>query len=229
MAIGPDMDIAGRRYRALVFDFDGVLADSVEVKAGAFSDLFKDHGPEIQARVADHHRTHGGMTRKEKFCHYHERFLGQPLDRQDMTDLCRRFSLLVRDKVIAAREIPGAGRLLTRCTTVGIPCFVNSAAPDDELKTILEGRGMAGRFQAALGSNRSKAENLEWILRSRGLTPGACLFFGDAASDLMAARLCRVDFIGILPKPDAPLLSQHPDIAWTRDFNALERGEIHGR
>ena len=53
-------------YEAFFFDFDGVLADSVEVKTRAFARLFESYGPEVVARVVAHHRYHGGMTRIEK-------------------------------------------------------------------------------------------------------------------------------------------------------------------
>jgi len=49
------MKIFDSEYKALFFDFDGVLADSVEVKTDAFSKLFEKFGPEIQAKVVEHH------------------------------------------------------------------------------------------------------------------------------------------------------------------------------
>ena len=53
---GSDLD-------ALIFDFDGVLADSVEVKTRAFAKLFQSYGPEIEDRVVKYHRNNGGMSR----------------------------------------------------------------------------------------------------------------------------------------------------------------------
>ena len=46
--------------QAVFFDFDGVLADSVEVKTRAFYRLYEGHGPEVAAQVAAHHRANGG-------------------------------------------------------------------------------------------------------------------------------------------------------------------------
>tara|TARA_B100000614_G_scaffold261574_1_gene291586 strand:- start:826 stop:1506 length:681 start_codon:yes stop_codon:yes gene_type:complete len=223
------IEIAGKLYSGLIFDFDGVLADSVEVKTEAFGALFMEYGPKIQTKVIDHHRAHGGMTRKEKFVHYHAHFLDDPLDETGLERLCRKFSGLVMEKVIASREIPGVGRFLERCRTLGVPCFVDSATPDEELEIILERRNLRSYFTAALGSGGSKTENLARIIDSHGLNHRECLFFGDAGSDYKAATACRVDFMGILPGPAAPLLAQHPDIHWAEDFNQLEGGTIHGR
>jgi beta-phosphoglucomutase-like phosphatase (HAD superfamily) len=68
-----------RAWQAFFFDFDGVLADSVEVKTKAFARLFEPFGPEVMARVVDHHRRYSGVTRVDKFRHYYREFLQQPL------------------------------------------------------------------------------------------------------------------------------------------------------
>ena len=52
---------------SIVFwDFDGVIKDSVEVKAAAFERLFLPYGAEIARRVRQHHEAHGGMSRFDK-------------------------------------------------------------------------------------------------------------------------------------------------------------------
>ena len=207
-------------YRAFVFDFDGVLADSVEIKAEAFGALYLAHGEDVARRVMEHHRAHGGMTRREKFLVWHREFLGQDLDPAGLDQLCRQFSALVVDRVVAAPEIPGVLAFLGHWRG-RMSLFVDSAGPDDELREIVRRRGLDGYFVSTHGSNRTKADNLRHILDANGLAPERVLFFGDASSDLAAARACGTDFLGILPGPDAPLLSQAQGIPWVSNFNAL--------
>jgi beta-phosphoglucomutase-like phosphatase (HAD superfamily) len=204
-------------WEAFFFDFDGVLADSLEVKTLAFARLFEPHGPEIVARVIDHHRNHGGVTRVEKFRHYYREFLQRPLSPEELADLCRRFARLVVDEVVDASEIPGAEAFL-RSLPQELPCFVISAAPQEEVEEIVQRRGWAGYFRELRGAPASKRENLENLLRKYRFTPGRCLFFGDAESDYQAARTCGVNFLGIVPGPEAPLLQAAPGIQWRRDF-----------
>jgi phosphoglycolate phosphatase-like HAD superfamily hydrolase len=209
------------RYKALFFDFDGVIADSVEVKTRAFAELFKEFGPEIQAQVVKHHRSNGGMTRKDKFIYYYKEFLHNPLDTGGLDTLCRRFSALVVDEVVASDEIPGAKEVLERWSP-SVPCFVVSATPDDEIVAIAARRGVSGYFKEILGSGRTKTENLAYLLKRYALSPETSLFFGDAASDYRAAMDCGVNFLGILPGPEAPLLKIAPDIKWARNFTELD-------
>jgi phosphoglycolate phosphatase-like HAD superfamily hydrolase len=209
-------------YEAFFFDFDGVLADSVEVKTWAFAKLFEPHGPEVVRKVIDHHRRHGGMTRLEKFHHYHSKYLDKNLTDEKMAELCRRFSELVVDEVVAAPEIQGAGEFLTKwCKR--LPCFVISATPEEEIREIVQRRGMAGYFKEVLGAPADKEQNLKSLLDKYGLSPSKCCFFGDTTSDYQAAQACGTYFIGILPDSDAPLLRSQPGLEWTNNFINVEK------
>jgi HAD superfamily hydrolase (TIGR01549 family) len=211
-----------RAWQAFFFDFDGVLADSVEVKTKAFARLFEPFGPEVMARVVDHHRRYSGVTRVDKFRHYYREFLQQPLSEEDLAELCRRFARLVVDEVVAAPEIPGAEAFL-RVAVGQLPLFVVSAAPEAELQEIVRSRKWSGYFREVRGAPRSKQENLASLLREYALSPERCLFFGDAEADYRAAQACGVAFIGIVPGPEAPLLQVAPEIEWRRDLTDMAR------
>jgi phosphoglycolate phosphatase-like HAD superfamily hydrolase len=204
-------------WQAFFFDFDGVLADSVEVKTRAFARLFQPFGPEVMARVVDHHRRHSGVTRVDKFRYYYQEFLHQPLADEELAELCRRFARLVVDEVVAAPEIPGAEAFLRFCAGK-LPLFVVSAAPEAELAEIVRARGWSQYFREVRGAPKSKKANLTILLQKYGLIAESCLFFGDAEADYLAAQACGIKFLGIVPGPEAPLLKRFPGIDWRRDF-----------
>ncbi|MGE4504001.1 MAG: HAD family hydrolase [Desulfovibrionaceae bacterium] len=209
------------RWQAFVFDFDGVLADSVEVKTRAFEQLYLPHGPDVAARVVKHHRTNGGMPRREKFHHYQYAFLGIPATAPDLDRLCTAFSGLVVDAVSSAKEIPGAEAFLRHWSSL-IPLYVDSASPDKELDVILRRRGLDHFFRQVYGSNGNKRENLAAILDHGGYTPDRVLFFGDATSDLKAARTCGTGFIGLGAAPTSPLATLAEAIPLFGDFHAIQ-------
>lgn len=207
-------------FKAFIFDFDGVIADSVEVKTTAFATLFARFGNEIETKVVNHHRNHGGMTRMEKFKHYYTEFLGKEISEKELDDLAAAFSSMVVDNVVAADPIDGVNDFLKKWHE-SVMCFIDSATPDEEIVEIVERRGLTPFFHDVMGSGRSKTDNLRVILAENDLAPADCLFFGDAYSDFKAANECGVAFIGILPDTDAPLLKKAPDISWYRNFDLL--------
>jgi len=183
--------------KLLVFDFDGVIADSVEVKTDAFAELYRPYGEFVVKRVIDHHRDNGGMSRYEKFYHYHKEFLGQDIDQEKINDLSHQFSEIVVDKVVSSVGIAGAKYILEHYCGIGKICVVNSATPQDEICKIVKRRNQDNYFSKVYGSPASKVENLKKVMSHFRIPSHDMVFFGDARSDMEAAYNTNVDFIGI--------------------------------
>lgn len=206
-----------KKWHAIIFDFDGVLADSVDVKTKAFEKLFESYGPDIVKRVSDHHQENGGMSRFDKFQYYFNEFIKKPLSTDEMDKLSQKFSDLVVDKVVDSNEIEGAGTFLEE-KHKDFLFFVNSATPQDEIKLIVERRGWSNYFKEVLGSPRTKKQNTEFILKTYNLNSQKCLFIGDAISDYKAALETNVNFFGISQTNNSPLLNFAGDILWGGNF-----------
>jgi beta-phosphoglucomutase-like phosphatase (HAD superfamily) len=60
--------------KAIIFDFDGVLVESVDIKTDAFRELFKDY-PQYVDEFAAYHEYNGGVSRFEKIKYFYRHFL----------------------------------------------------------------------------------------------------------------------------------------------------------
>ncbi len=181
-----------------MFDFDGVLVESVETKTRAFASLYAEHGPEVVARVVAFHLRHGGLSRYEKLRYGHEVVLGRPLDPAERERLAARFAALVVEAVIAAPWVAGA-REFVEARWRELPLYIVSGTPQHELVAIAERRGMARYFAEILGSPERKEPLLRGLLARGGLAPGRALFVGDSLTDYDAARAVGLAFLGRVP------------------------------
>jgi len=181
---------------ALIFDFDGVLVDSVDIKGEGFAALYSDYGSDVQAKVIKYHKVNGGMPRREKIRKCHELYLKEQVSESELDQLCNRFSDLVINRVISAPEIRGALEFLKKYTQVA-QAFICSATPQKELETIIDQKGWKHFFIRVSGSPLSKTENILSILQDFEIGEGCAIYFGDATSDLNAAMKCNIDFIGV--------------------------------
>ena len=89
------------RYKSIIFDFDGVILESVHVKARAFRSLFVAY-PEQQDRIVQLHLQHGGWSRYEKFRRIYADFLHLPLSDEKMVRLDSAFRALVDEEMATA-------------------------------------------------------------------------------------------------------------------------------
>ncbi len=191
-------------YDAVYFDFDGVLAESSNIKTVAFVEMYKQYGPDVVEKAVAHHLEHGGISRRQKIRYCHKTYLGIEVTSDEMAVLGRRFSTLVEAAVVAADWVAGAKAFVdTHCGR--LPMFVISGTPEEELKRITARRGMDGYFVSVRGSPPVKEPIIEELLAEHGLERGRVLFVGDTMTDYRAATATGLPFLGrVPPGEDSP-------------------------
>ncbi len=179
--------------RAAVFDFDGVILDSADLKGEALAAMFADH-PEHLPAILAHHEQHLGISRFEKFRWVYRELLRRPLPADAERRLGERYSAWVVGRVLASPFVPGALELLRELA--GRLVFVASGTPQEELERIVRERGVEDCFTEVHGSPPGKEEILRGILDRHRLAPGEVLMVGDGLSDYRAAAATGVRFAG---------------------------------
>ena len=184
---------------AIIFDFDGVLADSEPLHLRAYQEVVEGMG--------------SALPREE----YYARYLGYDDvavfrtlsdDRGwGLTDT--RISELIAEKTRALAEIvaetdvlyPGAAECLARLACIW-PLGIASGALKHEIKTILERRSLVGYFRfivAAGDTPASKPSPDPYALASRlhGAHPAACVAIEDSRWGIESAKAAGLWCIGI--------------------------------
>ena len=98
--------------RAIAFDFDGVLAESVDVKTRAYVSLFEEYGQDVVSKIVNYHMKNGGVSRFVKLRTIYDKILKKPLSEDMFKSLCDQFSNIVVDEVVAAPWVEGAREFL---------------------------------------------------------------------------------------------------------------------
>ena len=180
--------------RAVVFDFDGVLTESVDIKTRAYARLFKEEGEEVVSEFIDFHLKNGGISRFKKIKFFYRDILHRPLSEGKFQELCAQYSRLVVDEVVAAPWVDGAKKFLTR-NKKKYTFAIISGTPEDEIKEIVLRRGMNHFFNSVRGSPKSKVILLGEVMDEYSLKPNEIVFVGDSETDWFAAKETGVPFL----------------------------------
>ncbi len=187
----------------LVFDFDGTICDSADVKTEAFYQLYLDEqGDEFAVAVRDYHLANVGVSRFDKIRYCEEEMLGRPCSDQRMKELADRFGSIVTDRVIASPLVRGAAEFFSLFAS-RVTMLVASATPTGELQRIIAERGMSDWFNEVQGSPASKADIIQAYLDRRDGDPAKVVMVGDQPADLEAACAAGVHFVGFRPEGEA--------------------------
>jgi len=186
---------------AIIFDFDGVLVDSVPVKTESFPALYESYGAEIQRQVVEYHLQHKGISREKKFLYYQQKLVAGKTDDDTLGFLAQRFAELVKTRVIACSQICGSEAVLQRFNNV-VPMYVASGTPETELREIISARGMELYFRGVYGSPASKAAIVANIIEAGNFDARRCVMVGDAIADFNAAFENKTRFVGVGPLGD---------------------------
>ena len=183
------------KYKNLVFDFDGVLVESNEIRFNGFRRLFQGF-PHYQVdELVTYAKANGGISRYEKIRYFYQKVRGEPITEESVQDLAARFSGLVRQEVVEAKPVKGSVEFLEQNATKFNFALV-SGSDQNELRAVCREREIDHYFKGILGSPVNKKDNLARLLEDLEWKPSETVYIGDSQNDLEAARTNCIDFIG---------------------------------
>ncbi len=206
---------------AILFDFDGVILESVDIKIEAFRKLFQDY-PEHLNQIIEYHVQNGGISRFEKFKTIYRDFLKRELTEAESKKIGEKFSEFALQGVLKAPFVRGALEFLNKHYQK-LLLFVVSGTPDEEMQSIIEYRGLRKFFKGVYGSPHSKFEIIMDILKEFNVKKSQVVFVGDSINDYEGASQAGIKFIGRVKKGAANPFLAVPLEGILEDLNSLEK------
>ncbi len=183
----------------IIFDFDGVIVDSVGLKTEAFASVYHGEAPDLVAAAVEYQDVQGGVGRREKFAYLERTLFGRSGDAQSVDRLCARFAAAIDEGMQRVGFVPGAKAFLEACLG-RVRMHLVSGTPEEELRRIVAERDLAHFFEQVIGSPTRKADAFRAILEDTGIAPERSLAIGDSLTEFEAATDTRIPFLAIVAR-----------------------------
>lgn len=181
-------------YDFVVFDCDGVILKSNQLKSDAFAKALEGE-PERQIfEFVEYHKANGGISRYKKFAHYFNEMYPRPDADAAVEQALGKYAAIVKQGLMECELIGGVHAALSALQAAQIPCAVNSGGDEQELHQVFAARGLDQFFVHIFGSPTPKNDNMQ-RLKDHDFFKGRGVMLGDSKSDWQAASAFGLDFI----------------------------------
>jgi phosphoglycolate phosphatase-like HAD superfamily hydrolase len=192
-----------RDCQSIIFDCDGVILQSNQLKSDAFACVLADYDQNMVTTFIKWHKKYGGISRFEKFAYFFRDMLAL-LDWEEKTQkACSDFSVITAKKLLNCPYIKGFERYLEFLETQKITLSVNTGGAETEVQEVFRKRGLLDKFECILGSPSTKMENM-CKLQSMGLMSYKTVYFGDSRLDFDLARNFGLHFVYVGQESEWP-------------------------
>lgn len=181
-------------HKHIIFDFDGVLVESNEIRLNGYFSLFKNCPQNRVNELIKFIKNNSGLSRYEIIEYFFYNILKNPIDQKTVIALAKQYSNLVKKKVVKANLVNGALEFLSAYQS-NYDFAIVSGSDQKELINICKIRKINHFFVDILGSPSNKETNISKLLLKREWKKEASLYVGDSINDFQAANICEIKFI----------------------------------
>lgn len=204
------------RYQTLLWDFDGVILNSMPIRDRGFVRVLEDFPEDQVEALLDYHRKNGGLSRYVKFRYFFEEIRGEELTDARLAELAAAFSRIMLEELgNPDLLIQPTHRFLDR-KHKDFSMHVVSGSDQHELRKLCEILQLSHFFKSIHGSPTPKKEWVGRLMEQHSYEPQTTALIGDSINDYEAAAAHGVDFLGF----NNPALEE-VSVYYIRDFDGL--------
>ena len=208
-------------YKTLIFDCDGVVLNSNEIKTKAFYDVTKHFGQDAAQAFVDYHLSNGGISRYAKFKYFFNHILNQAVQEDVFNKTLQLFAKNVKRHLLKCEIAKGLDQLRARTKLAN--WMIVSGGDQAELRNIFSIRKLDMYFDGGIfGSPDNKAQILKREVANGNISSPA-LFIGDSKYDFMVAKTIGLDFIFVTDWSDVENIKDFVHKENIRTFESISK------
>ena len=180
----------------ILWDFDGVLMDSMEVRDKGFEIVLADHSKEEVAELMKFHRKNGGLSRYVKFRHFFEEIKKLEITEEEVKEYAQKFSEVMLQNLIDETLLIQDTIQFVKNNHEDYNMHIVSGSDQKELRHICSELKLDAYFNSIHGSPTPKKQLVKDLLKDQNYQKDETILIGDSINDYEAAEENGIAFYG---------------------------------
>jgi len=172
-----------QKYNSFIFDFDGVILDSNNIKKNAISEsVIGILSSERAEEFVNYFINLNGVPREVKIAKY--------IPKEKYEYVLNKYESIIDKRLQCAKLIPGVRDIIQTLSRLKKSMIVLSGGTQTEVLQLLVKKGLSENFDGVFGGPKNKEENLQGLSLKEPV-----LYFGDSEVDYLVSKNNNFDFV----------------------------------
>jgi len=184
------------KIKNIIFDFDGVILDSVSIKTEAYKVLFEEFPKEVVNEIVKYHELNGGISRYKKIEYFFNKLLNRYISEQEVLEYANKYSEITKEELSKENYLIEDSLTFIKQNYNRFNMHIASGADENDLKYICEKVNLTKYFLSISGSPKVKSEIIKEILIYFNYKKSETILIGDSINDYEASTNNKIRFYG---------------------------------
>ena len=180
----------------ILWDFDGVILDSMPVREYGFREIFKEYDADLVVKLLKFHNENGGLSRYVKIRYFYEELLKQNISDDEVNILAEKFSQIMKKELVNKKYLISETVTFISQNYQNYNFHIVSGSDGKELKYLCKELEISKYFKTIYGSPTSKNKLVKNVLLENIYNENETILIGDSKNDYDAAKINNLDFYG---------------------------------
>ena len=179
----------------IIFDFDGVILDSMPIRTEGFKKIFENYDNKKVEELISFHLINGGLSRFVKIKYFFEELLETSISEEEINFFADKYSKIMKENLINEKYLIRETVDFIKNNN-NIKMFIASGSEEKELRLINESLQLSKYFLGIFGSPKNKIDIVKSIIEDNKLDKNETILIGDSINDYDAAMKNDIRFFG---------------------------------
>ncbi|MEM9363419.1 MAG: HAD hydrolase-like protein [Bacteroidota bacterium] len=182
--------------KTILWDFDGVILNSMPIRDLGFEEIFKDYDRENVEKLLDFHRQNGGLSRYVKIKFFFQEVLDREISEEGIVKIASEFSRIMRKELVNQKYLIEETVGFIKDNSNNFNFHIVSGSDEHELKFLCQKLGLESYFISVHGSPTPKVTLVANLLDRYSYSNFETCLIGDSINDFEASKENMISFYG---------------------------------
>lgn len=180
----------------ILFDFDGVILDSMPVREYGFRKIFEKYNNDLVEKLLKYHNKNGGLSRYVKIRYFYEELLNKIISDDEVDSIAEKFSIIMRAKLTNKKYLILETVNFISNNHLKYNLHIVSGSDEKELRYLCRELEVEKYFKSIYGSPTHKNNLVKNVLTENKYKSKETILIGDSINDYQASEVNKIDFYG---------------------------------